>query len=134
MLEEYRQRRLKELQEMAVKNRFGDVVEIVKDDWIREVTESSNNYPVVVHLYENSVIECELVSEAMTVLAKKFKYIKFLKIKSTQAVENWPEKNLPTIFVYENGSLKTQLLTIKKIGGKTMKPEGMNCYIIQQLL
>jgi hypothetical protein len=124
MLDQYRQRRLQELQQATLKNRFGDYCEIVKDDWVREVTEGSNSSTVIVHLYESSMIECQLVDEALIKLSAKFKYIKFLKIKSTQAIENWPDRNLPTIFVYEEGALKTQMLTLNSVGGLSMKPDG----------
>jgi uncharacterized protein len=121
----YREQRLNELKQQAMKNRFGELMEIVKDDWIREVTECSNSCAVVVHLYENSLVECQIVDESLRNLASRFRYVKFLKIKSTQAIENWPERNLPTLFVYEDGALKTQLLTINKLGGKTAAVEGM---------
>lgn len=76
------------------------------------------------HLYQDSIVECRLVEEAMMRLAPKFKYIKFVKIRSTQAIENWPEKNLPTIFFYHGGELKTQLITLAAVGGKKMTTEG----------
>jgi hypothetical protein len=57
-------------------------------------------------------------------LAPKFKYIKFVKIRSTQAIENWPEKNLPTVFFYHGGELKTQLITLTSVGGKKMTADG----------
>jgi hypothetical protein len=65
MLEVYRQRRIEEIKESAVQNRFGEVQEIIKDEWIREVTEGSKSSPVVVHLYQNSNIECQLMDEAL---------------------------------------------------------------------
>lgn len=117
MLEEYRKKRLAEMKQNVVKNRFGDVNEIIKDDWIREVTEGSKSCPVVVHLYSDSFEGCQLVDEAMRVVARKFRYIKFLRIKYNQAIENWPEKNLPTIFVYTEGSLKTQIVTLHTYSG-----------------
>ena len=57
-------------------------------------------------------------------LAPKFKYIKFVKIRSTQAIENWPEKNLPTVFFYHGGELNTQLITLSAVGGKKMTADG----------
>ena len=125
-LDKYREQRLQELKRQTVRNRFGDVVGIGKDDWIREVTESSQTCWVVVHLFQDSVIECELVAEALVILASKFKYVKFLKIRSTQAIENWPDKNLPTIFAYHDGVLQCQLVTLHHVGGKSMKPDGLN--------
>lgn len=129
MLEEYRNKRMQELKQKAVLNRHGDVVEIVKDDWVREVTEGSNSSAVVIHLYENSMVECQLVDEALSRLAPRFKYVKFLKIKYNQAIENWPERNLPTLFVYEKGALKTQLITLGSVGGKTMKTEDLEWFL-----
>lgn len=98
----------------------------MKNDWVREVTEASNSCTVIVHLYENSIVECEVMDEAMRQLAPKFKYLKFLRIKSTHAIENWPEKNLPALFIYEDGAMKTQLITLKALDGKSSKAEGMH--------
>ena len=36
-LEKYRAERLNQMKQAAVRNRFGEVLNIVKDDWIREV-------------------------------------------------------------------------------------------------
>jgi hypothetical protein len=114
--------RLQQMKEAAAKNRFGEVEEITKDEWVRQVTDASQGCNVVVHLYENSLVECQLMDEALCNLAGRFKYIKFLRIKYNQAIENWPEKNLPTVFVYSKGSLKTQIVTLNSVGGKQMKP------------
>ena len=61
MLNEYRARRVQEMKEQAVKNRFGEVVEITKDEWIREVTEASKAAWVIVHLYQDSVVDCRII-------------------------------------------------------------------------
>lgn len=127
-LREYRERRLNELRLQAVKNRFGDVLGIGKDDWIREVTESSNANWVVVHLFQDSVIECQIVEESFIILAKKFKYVKFVKIRSTQAIENWPDKNLPAIFCYHEGILKKHFKIRSLTSTVTRCFEGSNSY------
>ncbi len=121
-LEHYRHLRLQQLKEAAIKNRFGEVEEITKDEWVRQVTEASEGCDVVVHLYEDSMIECQIMDDALRSLASRFKYIKFLRIKYNQAIENWPERNLPTVFVYSKGSLKTQIVTLNNLGGKQTKP------------
>ena len=117
---------MNQLKEAAFRNRFGDVVDIVKNDWVREVTEASNASVVLVHLYENSIVECEVLDEAMRQLAPRFKYLKFLRIKSTHAIENWPERNLPALFIYQDGAMKTQIITLKQLCGKSTKAEGTN--------
>jgi hypothetical protein len=70
------------------------------------------------------VIECRLLEEVLLAVARKFREVKFIKILSTTAVENWPDRNLPTLFVYNDGELKTQLLTIKKLGGRSTTAKG----------
>ena len=128
---EYRQKRMMELKKQQVQNRFGEVLEINKDEWIREVTECSKSCWVVAHLYQDSIVECRLLEDRLVNISKKFKYIKFVKIRSTQAVENWPENRLPTLFLYNEGELKLQLFTLKEIGGKTMTADDLEWWLVK---
>ncbi len=73
-LDEYREKRLRELKIMQALNRFGSVYEITKDEWIREVTECSHTCHVVVHLYQDYVEDCRLMEETLQI-GKKIKYI-----------------------------------------------------------
>ena len=102
------------------------MIEISKDDWIKEVTEASNSCWVLVLLYSNSIEDCEIVENIFILLSKKFMKVKFLKIRSTSAIENWPDKNLPTIFLYHNGELAHQLITLKSLGGSSTTSDGNN--------
>lgn len=70
------------------------------------------------------VIECRLLEEVLLAAARRFRAVKFVKIVSTAAVENWPDRNLPTLFVYHDGELRTQLLGIKKLGGRSTNVKG----------
>jgi hypothetical protein len=65
ILDEYRANRLLQLKEAQARNRFGEVLEIVKDDWIRDVTECSNSCWVVAHLYQDSILECNIMEEVI---------------------------------------------------------------------
>ncbi len=129
-LELYRQQRIDQLRQSQVLNRFGDVLNISKDQWVREVTDASKTCWVIAHLYSDSKIECALMDEALVVIANKFKYLKICRIKSTSAVENWPDANLPTLFMYNEGELKHQSLTLNRLYGKTMKPNDLEWYLV----
>lgn len=48
-----RHKRMMEMQAQAAKEKFGEVTEISKPDFIREVTEASKEHYVVVHLYKD---------------------------------------------------------------------------------
>ncbi|CAN0140276.1 unnamed protein product [Discosporangium mesarthrocarpum] len=121
MLEKYRARRLAEMRTKAMAERFGEVYEISKADWVKDVTEASKEVSVVAHLYEDGIVECRVMQAALRALAPRFKEVKFVEIKSVQAVEKWPESNLPTLFIYKDGSLATQLIRIEALGGKQVR-------------
>lgn len=117
MLQKYRMQRMQELKEAAMANRFGSLTEISKNDWVPEVTEGSNKCWVVAYLYQDSIVDCRIMEEALSALARKFPAIKFVKIRSTEAIDNWPNRNLPTVFIYKNGNLQHQIITLKQFNG-----------------
>ncbi len=128
-LDEYREKRLRELKIMQALNRFGTVYEITKDEWLREVTECSHTCHVLIHLYQDYVEDCRLMDDTLQIVAQRFKYVKILRIRSTQASENWPDSNLPTLFVYDKGALAHTLSTLKEVGGKGMTPQDLEWWL-----
>lgn len=55
-LNEYRQKRMAELQRAAAKNKFGYLVQLSRDEYVRQVTDASQEYPVVVFLYKEKYL------------------------------------------------------------------------------
>lgn len=51
-LEEYRQKRLEELKSQQKKEKYGGLYLIEKHDFVREVTEASNNCYIVLFLHQ----------------------------------------------------------------------------------
>lgn len=47
-------KRMEEMRAMAAKEKFGDLVQISKPEFVREVTEASKECWVVVHLFNNA--------------------------------------------------------------------------------
>lgn len=125
-LKDYRSKRLAELKigdatrmnNSEGKFKFGSVLSISRPDWPKEVNEASmDGQWVVINLTSDSVWESRIVEEAVRKLAKKFSDIKFVSIRSTSAIERWPESNLPTIFLYRDGSMQHQLIGLDALGG-----------------
>lgn len=75
---------------------------------------------VVLHLYKQGVPLCALVNEYMNRLAPRFPATKFIKAISTTCVPNYPDKNLPTIFVYHEGALKSQIIGPEQMRGMNL--------------
>lgn len=58
-------------------------------------------------------------------LAVKYPTVKFLKSISTTCVPNYPDKNLPTIFVYFEGEMKKQIVGSLEFRGPNLTLDGM---------
>lgn len=60
----------------------------------------------------------------MNALANKFPTVKFLKSIATTCIPNFPEKNMPSIFVYYEGDLKKQLIGPHQVRGPNLTQDG----------
>jgi hypothetical protein len=61
----------------------------------------------------------------MSALAAKFPTIKFVKSISTTCIPNYPDKNLPTIFVYYENELKQQIIGPLSFNGMSYKQDDL---------
>ena len=75
---------------------------------------------VILHLYKQGVPLCALVNEYMNRLAPRFPTTKFIRAISTTCIPNYPDKNLPTIFVYHEGALKSQIIGPEQMRGMNL--------------
>ena len=117
--------------------RFGEIIQISKDDFVKEVTEASAEDPdadedeaaadkqqqqqqqqqqqggggtyVVVNLYSESVSACVLLNAAFAALAKKHKDIKFVKAFVADVLPKFNEVNLPLVLLYFKGECIQQI-------------------------
>lgn len=119
-LEQYRQKRLQELKEHASSGgggsnpygKFGQVMLISRQDWAREVNEASHSAWVVISLTSSDVERTGCMEKAVSALSSKFVDVKFVAIPHQQAIANWPEDHLPTVFLYRHGKLQHQLVSL----------------------
>jgi hypothetical protein len=127
-MNKYREKRPKELKSrQATQNRtkFGQVFQIARSDWNREVNNSSmDGLWVLVNLTRSSSCVsqrhdelCDKVQHIMIELADRFERVKFVSIPSNSAIEDWPMQNLPTLFCYRYGKLQHQFIGIDAFGG-----------------
>lgn len=71
-----------------------------------------------------SIPLCTLINQHLSTLARKFPQTKFLKSIATTCIPNYPDHNLPTIFVYLEGEMKAQFIGPLVFGGMNLKVEG----------
>ena len=118
-LELYRQKRMAELSNIQKKALHGSVYPLSKPDYQRDVTDASKDGPVFVNLTSSmgTNVESRVLTELWRQAAKEYGEIKFCEIRASQAIENYPDRNCPTILVYKNGDIVKQVVTLATIGG-----------------
>ncbi|CAL1538711.1 unnamed protein product [Lymnaea stagnalis] len=131
IFEEYRRQRLAELKAAQANARFGDVVEISKADYVTQVNNAGEGIWVVLHVYKDGIPICKLINNYLTNLARNFPQTKFLKSVSSVCIPNYPDKNLPTIFVYFEGDLKKQWIGPFSFGGMNLKQDELEWMLAQ---
>merc|ERR1712019_165912 len=70
--------------------------------------------------YTDGVQLCNVINHHFNDLARQFPMTKFLKGVSTTCIPNYPDKNLPTIFVYHEGALKSQIIGPEQMRGMNL--------------
>lgn len=67
---------------------------------------------------------CNKINQYLSVMANKHPTVKFIKSISTTCIAGYPDFNLPTLFVYHNGS-KEHMLTARDISWDKMDIFGL---------
>lgn len=60
------------------------------------------------------------MSHRLRELSDKFAEVKFLEIKSRDAIPDYPDSNCPTLLIYRDDELILQLVGLEPLGGESM--------------
>jgi len=96
------------------------VKEISAVDYVDEVNKAGDGVWVVLHLYKTGIPLCALINQHLSQLARKFPATKFLQSISTTCIPNYPDRNLPTLFIYYEGDMKAQIVGAIQFGGMNL--------------
>jgi hypothetical protein len=113
ILQEYRKRRLLELQKKKERWIYGKAIHVKCDEYIEEITKCSERAPthhVVLLLYSETNVLSQLLKQAFQSLAPKHGYVKFCYAVGSEVIPNFPQSRVPTILVYRNGTCIHQLI------------------------
>ena len=107
-LQRYRQKRIEEMRR-ALENtpKFGDVKQLDKSSFIKEIDNEKKNVKIVVHVYENNVEACVSMDGCLKCLAKEYINVKFCRIKATEAKlsRKFSQGGVPALLIYKGGEL-----------------------------
>ncbi|MBN3296007.1 PDCL3 protein, partial [Amia calva] len=133
LIELFRQRCITEWKSNPKGKPFGELCEIFGDQYVREVTQAGEDVWVVLHLYRPGdnltpfvfrILLCRLLNQHFNHLAQKFPKTKFLKIIAESCIPNYPDRHLPTVFVYKKGQIHAHLIGGAQCGGQNVLEEG----------
>lgn len=114
-LEQFRKQRLAEIKELSKQPHFGSVIPISRPEWNHQVNDASHKSWVVVNLTSSDSERTGCVENAVQTLAAKYPRVKFVAIPYRSAIANWPESNLPSLFLYRHGSMQHQMVQISMV-------------------
>ncbi|WCJ27497.1 Thioredoxin superfamily protein [Euphorbia peplus] len=129
-LEQYRKKRLAEMKVTANIPKFGSVLQISGSDFVRQVSQAPPEVWVVVILYKDGYQQCGVLLKCLEELASRYSATKFVKIISTDCIPNYPDCNLPTLLVYNNGAVKANYVGLHNFG-RRCTPEGVALVLCQ---
>ncbi|XP_065520591.1 phosducin-like protein 2 [Lathamus discolor] len=124
-IEKYRQQRLQEWKCLQRRQKYGELREICGEQYVKEVTNAPEDVWVIIHLYRSSIPMCLLVNKHLSLLARKFPEVKFLKAAVNSCIQNYHDSCLPTLLVYKTGEIKSRFIGVTQCGGIYLKVEEL---------
>jgi len=131
-LEELRAARLAQLRAGAAAPRFGAVLRLQRDDFVRQVTAASRarGQDVVVLLTRSGHAACAAAEACLDALAASHPRVKCCSLSAEEALgEGYPDSRLPTLLVYREGDVALTLAGAAAVSGgptlRHMTPEAL---------
>ena len=121
-----RRQRMAELSTITATSVYNQVYPLQKPDYSRDVTEASEKSFVLVHLTSSlgTNVESRILTELWRDMARLFGDIKFCEIQAAMCIENYPERNTPTILIYRKRDIQKQVVTLRELGGQQTDIKG----------
>ena len=102
MLTKLRRKRLAEMKAQARDAKFGKPIKIEPTQFVKEVQAASIRDTVVMLIYCSRVRTSELMIGYLTTLANRHKNVKFVFLETSEAIENFPAEDAPTVLTYKD--------------------------------
>jgi len=120
-LKMYHNKRLQQMKREAEeylrgnKQMFGELKEISGSEFLDTIDKEKTDVIVLVHIYESSIPACIQMNKCLTCLAQQYPYVKFVKVKASEAGVSLKFKMnaLPTLQIYKGGNLVGNFLRVQ---------------------
>ncbi len=103
--EKFRAMRMQQLSSATGLPQFGKLYSVGKFEFVDEVDKADPRTFVVIHIFEDYLLACQRMNRALQVMAERYKHVKFLRLKATEADQTLSHSALPAFLVYKAGKL-----------------------------
>ena len=114
-----RARRKEELQREHADGPYGTVGTLTHGQFVPEVNQAGDGVGVVVFLCKKGHYPSSYMLVLLEKLARKFRRLKVVQISSTECIPDYPDRNLPTLLLYKDDDLLSQLVATAPYGGSS---------------
>ncbi|KAI9290536.1 thioredoxin-like protein [Neoconidiobolus thromboides FSU 785] len=105
----YKQKRIESLKK-EMKQSFGQIFTLELFNYNDNISNVDREVPVIIHLYEKHISECQELHQVLVQLSKVYGYAKFCEIKASITSSKFDDIVLPSILVYRNNQLEHNLI------------------------
>lgn len=112
---EYASKLMQQMQERLLNStRFGQVIELTRDEYTRAIDGENKNVTIIVHVYEQNVSACKTMNQYLRILAEQYPYVKFCRIQASlaQMSHNFIRNGCPALLVYRSGELLNSFISV----------------------
>jgi hypothetical protein len=111
---------------------YNQVYPLQKAEYSSAVTEESNKAFVLVLLTSSQGMnpESQVMIEIWRDLAARFGDVKFCQMRGDLCIEGYPDRNTPTVLVYRNGDIQTQIVTLLQMKGTKTKAQDVEKVLV----
>ncbi|OLQ11488.1 CDP-diacylglycerol--glycerol-3-phosphate 3-phosphatidyltransferase [Symbiodinium microadriaticum] len=102
----------------AASARFGELRQLVRAEYVREVTEASaEGQWVLVLLYTESSLACHPMMRPWAEAARRFPSVKFMKGVASEIIPDFPDSLTPTVIMYKDKECIKKVQGLAEWGG-----------------
>jgi hypothetical protein len=76
-------------------------------------------------------VESRVLTELWRRAAREYGEVKFCEIRGDMAIEGYPDRNCPTILVYDKGDIVKQVVTLMTMGGVRVGMEEIERLLVE---
>ncbi|CAK0897369.1 unnamed protein product [Prorocentrum cordatum] len=131
VLARYRRERLKELKERQLAARFGEVLQLPRCNFVKEVTEGSagGQWVAAFAAGVRSQNGYQLM-RPWEIVAKRFPAVKFMKGVADEVVPDFPDASTPAVLLYKDTECHKQIIGIAELAKSLSLPLSSRSFYI----